>query len=60
MTIGLGSRDIPVFSVIVHPLLFVDGITHSQQCKVGAMGPSHKLLLHVVFAMLKKVKKRSC
>ncbi len=25
MTIGPGSRDIPVFSVTVHPLFFVDG-----------------------------------
>jgi hypothetical protein len=35
-------------------------VPHSQQCKVGAMGPSHKLLLHVAPAMSKKVKKRSC
>jgi hypothetical protein len=35
-------------------------IPHSQQCKVGTMGPNHKLLFHVAPAMSKKVKKRSC
>jgi hypothetical protein len=63
MTIGPGSWDILVFFVIVHPLSFVDGTTdlaHSQQCRVGAVGPSHKLLLHVTLAMSKKMKKKSC
>jgi hypothetical protein len=59
MTIGLGSRDFPVFFVTMHPLFFVHGTTHNQQCRVGAMGSNQKLLLHVVLAMSKKVKKRS-
>jgi hypothetical protein len=42
----------------MHPFFFVDGTTHNQQCKVGAMDSSQKLLLHVVFTMSKKVKKK--
>jgi hypothetical protein len=58
MRSGPGSQDFPIFSVTMHPFFFVDGTTHNQQCKVGAMDSSQKLLLHVMFAKSKKVKKK--